>query len=193
MPVGRIFASREAAAGCRRQQKGGIAAGKMPRSGRIVAQQQEKCAKGGERSTRSVPSRQGHCHKAAKGFKFVCAQLLFLCAASRFAKPRSSLKKVLIFSVRSCGCGVLVRGLQNLETSLKGFNCCSAKLPLRSAESRLAKPRYSLQRERIVTFCIVQKVTKKHAGRSPATHDSNRRSIRCFCESDRRSSGNRLC
>ena len=120
MPVGRIFASREAAAGCRRQQKGGIAAGKMPRSGRIVAQQQEKCAKGGERSTRSVPSRQGHCHKAAKGFKFVCAQLLFLCAASRFAKPRRSLKKVLIVAVRKCHCGGLNRGWQNLGASQKG-------------------------------------------------------------------------
>ena len=30
------------------------------------------------------------------------------------------------------------------------------------AESRFVKPRCSLQRERIVTFCIVQKVTKKH-------------------------------
>ena len=28
---------------------------------------------------------------------------------------------------------------------------------------RFAEPRYSLQRERVVTFCIVQKVTKKHA------------------------------
>ena len=30
----------------------------------------------------------------------------------------------------------------------------------------------SCEVERVVTFCIVQKVTKKHAGRSPATHDS---------------------
>ena len=37
------------------------------------------------------------------------------------------------------------------------------------ADSRFAKPRYSLQRERVVTFCIVQKVTKKHAGLRPAT------------------------
>ena len=42
--------------------------------------------------------------------------------------------------------GVLIRGLQNLEAPYEG--------------------------ERVVTFCIVQKVTKKHAGRSPATHDS---------------------
>ena len=37
------------------------------------------------------------------------------------------------------------------------------------AESRLAEPQCSLQRERVVTFCIVQKVTKKHAGLRPAT------------------------
>ena len=48
--------------------------------------------------------------------------------------------------MRSCHCGALIRGLRNLETSC--------------------------ERERVVTFCIVQKVTKKHAGRSPATHDS---------------------
>ena len=39
--------------------------------------------------------------------------------------------------MRSCGCGVLIRGLQNLEAPCEG--------------------------ERVVTFCIVQKVTKKHA------------------------------
>ena len=44
----------------------------------------------------------------------------------------------------------------------KGFNFVNAKPPLRRADSRFAEPRCSLQRERIVTFCIVQKVTKKH-------------------------------
>ena len=62
---------------------------------------------------------------------------IFLCADSRFAEPRSFLTKVLIVAVRSCGCGVLIRGLQNLGTPCEG--------------------------ERDVTFCIVQKVTKKHA------------------------------
>ena len=51
----------------------------------------------------------------------------------------------------------------------KGFNCCSVKLQLRYAGSRFAEPRSFLQRERVVTFCIVQKVTKKHAGLRPAT------------------------
>ena len=45
----------------------------------------------------------------------------------------------------------------------KGFNFVRAKPPLRRTASRIAKPRCSLQRERIVTFCGVQKVTKKHA------------------------------
>ena len=39
--------------------------------------------------------------------------------------------------MRSCGCGGLIRGLQNLDAPCEG--------------------------ERVVTFCIVQKVTKKHA------------------------------
>ena len=47
--------------------------------------------------------------------------------------------------------------------------------------------------ERVVTFCVVQKVTKKHTGRSPATRDSNLRSIHDFSDSDRPSSCNRLC
>ena len=45
----------------------------------------------------------------------------------------------------------------------KGFNWICAKLLSLCADSRFAEPRYSLQRERVVTFCIVQKVTKKHA------------------------------
>ena len=67
----------------------------------------------------------------------------FGCADSRFAKPRISF--------------------------WKGFNFVRAKPPLRRAESRFGKPRCSLQRERVVTFCVVQKVTKKHAGLRPAT------------------------
>ena len=94
----------------------------------------------------------------------------------------------LILSVRSWCLCTLIRGLENLETPgregffvilfvpnkkyvkvFKGFNFVCAKLPLRRAESRFGKPRCSLQRERVVTFCVVQKVTKKHAGLRPAT------------------------
>ena len=60
---------------------------------------------------------------------------IFVCADSRFAKPR----KVP-----------------------KGFNFVCAKSLFGCADSRFGKPRISLQGIRIVTFCVVQKVTKKH-------------------------------
>ena len=98
------------------------------------------------KSTRSVLSRQGYRRKTEKGFNLFCARLLSvcadsrftkprnfsrgfnlvcmnvlsLCADSRFAKPRSFLKKVFIVAARSCGCGALIRGLQNLGASCKG-------------------------------------------------------------------------
>ena len=56
---------------------------------------------------------------------------------------------------------VLFRGLRNLEASLKGFNCCGAKLRLRRADSRFAKPRSFPERERFYSFCVVQKVTTR--------------------------------
>ena len=89
------------------------------------------------RAAEKAAKRQKQPPRAAKGFNLGCASLLSVCAESRFGKPRSFLKKVLIVAVRSCGCGVLIRGLQNLGASCEG--------------------------ERGVTFCIVQKVTKKHA------------------------------
>ncbi|MGI6197045.1 MAG: hypothetical protein ACOYIO_08230 [Eubacteriales bacterium] len=58
--------------------------------------------------------------KGGKGFNLVGANLLFWRAKSRFADPRSFLKKVLIVAVRSCGCGGLIRGLKNLEAFCKG-------------------------------------------------------------------------
>ena len=58
--------------------------------------------------------------QAAKGFNFIYAKVYCLCAALRFAEPRNSLKKVLIVAVRSCHCGGLNRGLQNLGSSRKG-------------------------------------------------------------------------
>ena len=78
-----------------------------------------------------------------KGFNCCGAKLRLRCANSRFAEPRSFLKKVLIVAVRSYSYSVLIQGLRNLETSCEGI--------------------------RVVTFCIVQKVTKKHAGLRPAT------------------------
>ena len=110
-------------------------------------------------------------------FKHICAK------ANRKAKRNGHAAVPLLFAqkeppraakgfnwiVRDCCLCALIRGLQNLESPLKGFNCCGAKLRLQCADARFAKPRISLQRERVVTFCVVQKVTKKHTGRSPAT------------------------
>ena len=73
-------------------------------------QAERKAAKRRRKSTRSVPSRQGHRRKAKKGFNWI---------------------------VQICFLFVLIRGLQNLGAPCKGV--------------------------RVVTFCIVQKVTKKHA------------------------------
>ena len=44
-------------------------------------------------------------------------EFVVFCADSRFGKPRSFLKKVLIVAVRSCHCGGLNRGLLNLGAS----------------------------------------------------------------------------
>ncbi len=110
---------------------------KKPRSGKGFNWIREKVLLG------CADSRFAEPRIVSKGFNLVCTNVLSLCADLRFARPRSSLKKVLIVVVRSCGCGALIRGLQNLGASCEG--------------------------ERVVTFCIVQKVTKKHAGLRPAT------------------------
>ena len=58
-------------------------------------------------------------------------------------KEAAERQKDLILFVRSRRCGELNRGLQNLGAPCEGV--------------------------RLVTFCIVQKVTKKHTGLRPAT------------------------
>ena len=55
-------------------------------------------------------------------------------------------QKVLIGFVRSGCFGVLIRGLEALESPLKGFNGCGAKMRLQCAVSRLAEPRSSLKK-----------------------------------------------
>ena len=49
---------------------------------------------------------------------------VFLCVASRFAEPRSSLRKVLIVAVGRCHCGALIRGLQNLGAPCERSTGC---------------------------------------------------------------------
>ena len=73
----------------------------------------------------------------------------------------------------------------------KGFNFVSAKPPLRRAESRFAKPRNSLRGRTACHFLHRAKSNQKARGTPSCDLDSNRRSIRCFCESDRLSSSNR--
>ena len=69
--------------------------------------------------------------------------------------------KVLILFVRSRHCGELNRGSQNLEKFQKDLILFVRDSCL-GADSRFAEPRFSRQGIRLVTFCVVQKVTKKH-------------------------------
>ena len=112
----------------------------------------------------AVPAGQTFRKESYKVFSY------FLYFTKSRKKPAAKRQKVLILLMRSRSCGELNRGLQNLDSPFgKGFNFVRGKLSFRWADSRFAEPRYSLQRERIVTFCVVQKVTKKHAGLRPAT------------------------
>ena len=65
--------------------------------------------------------------------------------------------KDLIGLVQSYCLGVLIRGLQNLESPWEGFNFVCAKPPLRRAESRFAKPRSSLQENGLSLFAACKK------------------------------------
>ena len=79
--------------------------------------------------------------------------------------PKDAAKrhKDLSLFVRICCFCALIRGLQNLEAPLKGFNCCGAKLPLRRADLRFAKPRNFPERERFyVLFALCKKNQKAH-------------------------------
>ena len=92
-----------------------------------------------------------------------------LCALIRgLQNLESPFGKVLILLVRSRHCGELNRGSQNLEKFQKDLILFVRDSCL-GADSRFAEPRFSRQGIRLVTFCIVQKVTKKHAGLRPAT------------------------
>ena len=93
---------------------------------------------GGGKSTRSVPSRQGH---------------------------RRRRQKDLIGLMRSCCLGVLIRGLQNLESPCwKGFNFVRAKPPLRRAEPRFEELRSFPARERVYSFRLYEKNQKYPRG-----------------------------
>ena len=60
--------------------------------------------------------------------------------------------------MRSCCLGVLIRGLQNLESPFwKGFNFVRAKPPLRRAEPRFEELRSFPARERFYSFRLYEK------------------------------------
>ena len=78
-----------------------------------------------------------------------------------FVRRCLGVQKDLSLFMRICCFGALLRGLQNLEAPLKGFNCCGAKLQLQCVDSRFAKPRCSLQRGRFyVLFASCKKNQK---------------------------------
>ena len=83
------------------------------------------------------------------------------CAVPAGTPPQG--KKGFNWIVRICCFCALIRGLQNLESPfIKGFNCCSAKLQLRCADLRFAKPRNFLRKERFSCFSLVRKEPKVH-------------------------------
>ena len=105
-----------------------------------MLRQQHDIAAGGK-STRSVPSRQGHRREAAKGFNWVRAKLLFCVLIRGLQNLESPFGKVLILFQRSRHCGELNRGLEKLERSRKGNGFCYF---LRRAKSN-AKTRRGLR------------------------------------------------
>ena len=81
------------------------------------------------------------------------------CRRQTEKKPRSG--KGFNWIAQSCYLCALIRGLENLESPLKGFNCCGAKLRLRWADSRFAEPRSFLQKGRFyVLFASCKKNQK---------------------------------
>ena len=92
-----------------------------------------------------------------------------MCAVPRFEKPRSSLKKVLIVAVRSCHCGELIRGLENLEAPCKG--------------------------KRFYSFCVVQKEPKStpEVCEPLDSGDDSKLCRKWFCKNFRGTYRNRFC
>ena len=72
-----------------------------------------------------------------------------------------------------------------LPRAAKGFNLVCARLLFGALIRGSQNLGAFCEGVRVVTFCVVQKVTKKHAGRSPATHDSKLCRKR-FCRKFRR-------
>ena len=143
----------------------------------LLRQQQKKCRQRRRNSTQGVLPRMGpnfpkgkfSKRRSRKGFNFVCAKPPLRRAESRFAEPRFSLWEGFNFASAKPPLRRAEARFGKPRKVSKGFNFVSGKLLFGCADSRFAKPRCSSARERLVTFCVVQKVTKKHAGLRPAT------------------------
>ena len=103
----------------------------------------------------------------------VCIKFPAICAVSRFAKPRSFLKKVLIVAVRSCGCGALIQGLKNLGVPCQGD---VFTFFLRRAK-RIKKHARTCKKLPVASFCASETAeTGRIAnGREQGDHVSRRR------------------
>ena len=95
------------------------------------------------------------------------------CASETAERMPQGRRKDLIGLARSRHCGGLIRGLQNLEASFgKGFNCYGAKLRLRCADSRFAKPRGFLRGRTGCHFLHRAKSNQKARGTPSCDLDS---------------------
>ena len=97
----------------------------------------------------------------------LCEVIVFVRCFEVCKTSKLPLGKDLILLVGSGCLGALIRGLQNLKAPCEG--------------------------ERVVTFCVVQKVTKKHTGLRPATSIQIAGRTVIVAKNNRRSSSNRFC
>ena len=113
----------------------------------------------------------------------------FLCLTKRMEKFRRG----FYWFVRSCGCGVPIRGLQNLGAAQKDLiGLCEVVIYVRCSEVWRTSE-LSRKGNGFILFACTKRTKSTPEVCEPldSGDDSNRRSIRCFCENDRHSSGNR--
>ena len=105
--------------------------------------------------------RKGSCSADARLLFF--EKGLLYCKLTAASAIQKGLLHVSLGAVGSWSFCALKKGLQNLVSPCKGFNCCGAKPPLRRAKSKFAKPRNFLRKGRFSCFLRRAKRTKKHA------------------------------
>ena len=98
--------------------------------------------------------------KVFKGFNWVCANLLFGCADSRFAEPRISFWEGFNFVSAKPPLRRAESRFAEPRNFSKGFNWVCANLLFGCADSRVAKPRNSLRGNGLVLFAACKKYRK---------------------------------